>query len=187
MGCAKALLPIGDTSFVRRIATSLRTGGAASVTVVVGRHAAEIRAHLDETDLRVIEHAGWATGRTGSLQAGLSALPRDAPGVLLAPTDMPWFRADTIRALLTAFHGHPEADFCAPRHGDRHGHPIALRRTLFDDIAALGPDAPLRELLRTRCRVSVDVDDPGVLHDANSPEDLVQDPEVPGWGFRADC
>jgi len=175
MGRAKALLPIGDTSFIRRIAASLLTGGAASVTVVVGRHAAEISAHLRETDLRVIEHAGWDTGRTGSLQAGLRALPHDSAGVLLALTDMPWFRADTLRTLLTAFHAHPEADFCAPRYGERHGHPIALRRTLFDDIAALGPDAPLRDLLRTRRRVSVDVDDPGVLHDANTPEDLSGD------------
>lgn len=172
MGRPKALIPIGGRPAVEAIVATLRAGGADDVVVVVGRHATEIRAGADLRGARVVENPDWATGRTSSIQAGLAAL---APGVewtLLALVDMPLVRAGTVRALLAS--PRHDADVVVPVHGGRRGHPILLRRTLYPAIGALGPDAPLRDVVRAARRTEVPVDDPGVLVDFDEPGDVTQ-------------
>lgn len=170
MGRPKALLPVGGRPAVEVVCATLRAGGARDVVVVVGRHAAEIRAGADLGAVRVVDHAGWEAGRTSSIQAGLAALPADAAWTLLALVDMPLVRAQTIRALLAA--PREDADVLVPLHDGRRGHPILLARSLFARIAALGPDEPLTSVVRAARRRDVTVDDPGVLLDFDSPDDL---------------
>jgi nicotine blue oxidoreductase len=170
MGRPKALLPIGGRPAVETIVATLRSGGVDDVVVVIGRHAVEIRAEANLRNARVVENRQWASGRTSSIQAGLAALPRDAEWTLLALVDMPLVRPETVRTLLAA--PRDDADVVVPFHGGRRGHPILLRRTLFPAIASLGPDAPLRDVVRTARRVDVPVEDPGVLVDFDEPGDL---------------
>ena len=170
MGRPKALLPIRGRTAVEVVCSTLRDGGADDVIVVVGCHAVEIRAEANLRGVRVVENANWATGRTSSIQAGIAALPADAEWTLLALVDMPMVRAVTVRAILAATSG--SADVVVPRHHVLRGHPIAIRRTLFPRIAALGPDEPLREVVRAARRVEVEVPDAGVLIDLDTPDDL---------------
>jgi len=92
MGRPKALLHVRGAPAVETVVATLRCGGCAPVVVVTGRHAAEIRAGADLSGCSVVEHAGWAAGRTSSLRAGLAAVPADADGVVLALVDMPLVR-----------------------------------------------------------------------------------------------
>lgn len=170
MGRPKALLPIGGRPAVETIVATLRAGGADDVVVVVGRHAAEIRAGADLRSARVIDNPKWAAGRTSSIQAGLAALSPGAEWTLLALVDMPLVRPETVRALLAT--PRDDADVVVPVHDGRRGHPILLRRTLFPAIASLGPDVPLRDIVRAARRVDVPVDDPGVLVDFDEPDDV---------------
>jgi len=170
MGRPKALLPVNGRPAVEVVCAALRDGGADDVVVVVGKHAAEIRAGADLRRARVIDNPRWSGGRTSSVQTGLAALPPSAEWTLLALVDMPLVRAETVRALLAAPRG--DADVVVPVHDGRRGHPILLRRTLFARIAALGPDEPLRDVVRTARRVDVPVDDPGVLVDFDEPGDV---------------
>src|SRR6185295_10879356 len=96
MGRPKALLPIEGRPAVEVVCATLRAGGADDVVVVVGRHAAEIRAGARLDGVRVVENARWAEGRTTSVQAGLAALARDAEWTLLALVDMPLVRPGTV-------------------------------------------------------------------------------------------
>ena len=173
MGRPKALLSIGGRPAIEVVCATLREGGAGDVIVVVGRHAAEIRAGADLHGVRIVDNPKWASGRTSSIQAGLAALPPTADATLLALVDMPLVRADTVRTILAA----PRATkrkpgVVVPVHGGRRGHPILLFRDLFPRIAALGPDESLREVVRAAQRLEVRVDDPGVLFDLDTPEDL---------------
>jgi len=171
MGSPKALLDVRGRPAVERVVAALRDGGAGEIVVVVGRHAGEIRAGADLRGVRVVDNPDWARGRTSSVQRGLAALPPGAEWALLALVDMPLVRPDTVRALLSARRG--DADALVPVHDGRRGHPIALRRTLFAAIAALGPDAPLHDVIRAARRADVPVDDPGVLVDFDEPGDVV--------------
>jgi molybdenum cofactor cytidylyltransferase len=170
MGRPKALLDVGKRTAIEQVVETLRDGGASGIVVVVGRHAAEIRAGADLRGVRVVDNPDWERGRTSSVQRGLAALPPGTEWTLLALVDMPLVRAETVRALLAA--RRDDADAVVPVHAGRRGHPILLRRTLFPRIAALGPDAPLHDVIRTARRADVEVDDPGVLVDFDEPGDV---------------
>jgi molybdenum cofactor cytidylyltransferase len=175
MGSPKALLEIGGRRAVEVVVSALREGGVARVVVVLGCHAAEIRAVAKLDDATVIDHAAWEEGRTSSLQAGLREIPAAATGVLVAPVDMPYFRGTTVAALLRAFEGVAEdVRAVVPVHEGRRGHPVLLARALFRRVNLLGPDAPLRYLVREAKSIEVPVDDPGVLIDLDTPEDATR-------------
>ena len=173
MGRPKALLPIGGRAAVDVVAATLRDGGCAEVVVVLGAHADEVCAGARLDRVRVVEHAGWAAGRTSSVQAGLRAVAPDAAAVLLALVDMPYVAPATVAALLGVLHTAPdEIDAIVPTHAGRRGHPVVLRRTLFARIAALGPDEPLSGVVRAARVLEVAVADPAVLVDLDVPGDL---------------
>jgi molybdenum cofactor cytidylyltransferase len=176
MGRCKALLPIGKRPAVEVVVAALRGGGVAPVAVVVGKHATEILSGADLDEAEIVEHQDWADGRTSSIQAGLRALPGDCRAVVLALVDMPYVKAATVETLVNTFRALPNAQAVIPIHQNRRGHPILLARTLFPKIEGLGPDEPLRNLLRDARAVEVPVDDPGVLIDLDTPDDLRRAP-----------
>ena len=177
MGRPKALLQVSGRPAVDVVCEALRDAGCEPVIVVIGRHASEIREGAGLSECTVVEHAAWADGRTASIQAGLAARPPSDDPVVLALVDMPLVKTSSIVALLTGWRiTEPRPDVVVPRHAGRGGHPIVLAPGVLDAIAALGPDEPLRDLLRTCRRLDVDVSDPGVLIDLDTPEDLLHLP-----------
>ena len=173
MGRPKALLPIGGRAAVDVVAATLRDGGCSEVVVVLGAHAAETRGGARLEGVRVVEHAGWAAGRTSSIQAGLRALSPDAAAVVLALVDMPYVAPTTVAALLAVHLTAPgDVEAIVPTNDGRRGHPIVLRRILFARIAALGPDEPLSGVVRGSRTLEVGVADPAVLVDLDLPGDL---------------
>lgn len=180
MGSPKALLDVGGRggervgarTAVDAVADTLRRGGAGPVVVVLGARADAVRAGARLERAVVVVHPGWAAGRTSSIQAGLAALPAGATAVVLALVDMPLVRPETVAALLAADAAAPaDVEAIVPVHGGRRGHPVLLRRALFPRIAALGPDAPLSDVLRAARRAEVAVDDPGIHVDLDTPGD----------------
>lgn len=173
MGRPKALLPLAGTPFVDAIAETLRTGGSRPVLVVLGCHEAEIRRTAKLRDVAVVSHPGWALGRTSSIQAGLRALPADAEAAVIALVDMPFVRPSTVASLLRVHRAAPpDVEAVLPSHGGRRGHPVLLRRALFDRVLVLGPDEPLSAVIRAARCLPVPVDDPDIHTDLDAPEDL---------------
>lgn len=104
------------------------------------------------------------------------AAPRlaDADTALITPVDAPPARADTTARLLAALEaGAPLPLAARPRSGGRSGHPVVLRIAALEPYLRPSPPA-LRDHLRSlgaRC-VDVDVDDPTVRIDLNTPADI---------------
>jgi molybdenum cofactor cytidylyltransferase len=93
-------------------------------------------------------------------------------GVLVAPVDSPLIGAATVSALLAVFSatGAPIVRAC---HQGRHGHPVLFSRDVFHDLRHADPAIGARAVLRAReaAIVNVEVDDPGVVTDVDTPED----------------
>ncbi len=179
MGAPKALLDVRGRPAVEHLAGLLRTVGADPVIVVVGRHAAEIRAGADLGGAAVVENRDWEDGRTSSIQAGLAAVPPECAATLLANVDQPLVAPETLESLVRAYRESPEGtQFVDPVFGRRHGHPVIVSRALFAGFAALRPKDSPRDLLRTAHRVEVSVDDPWVIADLNTPDSLSEAPGV---------
>jgi len=173
MGTSKALLEVAGETFLTRVIGSLREGGAGSVLVVVrdpeGPEGQEAQA---QGGIPIL-NPNPAPGPISSLQAGLRALPYPAAGVLFCPVDHPLFRPRTVEALVQAFLKNAPP-LVAPAFEGRRGHPVLFGRALFPEL--LSPDLP--EGARTvvarylEGRVVVDVQDPGILADINTPDEF---------------
>jgi len=92
-----------------------------------------------------------------------------ASGVIVYPGDYPLVSANTISSLIAGHAASPDS-IVIPRHGGRRGHPLLFPRTILDDLTE---GLLLRDLVRRapeRIQL-IDVTDPGVLHDMDTPED----------------
>ena len=149
--------------------------GLGEVVVVTGHEADAVGAALDGLDVRLVHNPAAAGGMASSLVRGVSALAssaRPADAVLVCLADMPLVRSGTLVALVDAWRAHPDAHAVVPTHGGRRGNPVLLGRGRFDDVLSLAGDVGARSLLRGDGVLELDVDDPGVLIDHDTPEAL---------------
>ncbi|MBM3465063.1 MAG: nucleotidyltransferase family protein [Armatimonadetes bacterium] len=168
MGQPKALIRAGGRSFLEWVVDSLCRAGVARIVVVTRVELlAEVTALAGPG--RVLVNPRPEEGMLSTLRVGLNDLPPDAD-VLLAPVDQPAFQPASVRRLLEG----PPGKIVVPSHAGRRGHPAlypaSVRAELLDPALEGGARAVLR---RDPARVvHVEVDDPGVLLDANRPEEL---------------
>jgi CTP:molybdopterin cytidylyltransferase MocA len=169
----KALLPAGGgDSFVARIARTARDAGSAGVVVVAGPpHGDEVLAALPPGAIGAINPRP-ERGMLSSVQTGIAALPAEAIATLVWPVDLPDVRVETVRAILAESRG----ALVIPRHGARGGHPIRIPRDRFAELLALDPGLGLRALVDAQpaAVTRLSVDDPAVLTDIDTPEDLAR-------------
>lgn len=185
LGEPKALARIGELCVIDRIRAALHSGlSEAAPTspptlVVTGAHHPEIRRHLEHCAAteEVLHNERWASGRTTSVQAAVSARP--GYSLLLWPADVPLVMPETIRALVSEWNalGRPRHGWLAPRHRGTgsFGHPIVMGPHLAEASLRLAATSPLREL-RTQAKAlhAVSVEDRSILDDLDTPEDLAR-------------
>jgi molybdenum cofactor cytidylyltransferase len=59
-------------------------------------------------------------------------------------------------------------------HGGRHGHPVIFKRPVFQALRTADPEVGAKAILRAHAMDDVEVDDPGVLRDVDTPEDFAR-------------
>jgi CTP:molybdopterin cytidylyltransferase MocA len=112
-------------------------------------------------------------GPAGSLAFAAARLG-DAAAVVVTPVDTPPARAETVAALLARLEADPALLAVRPVYKGRAGHPVALRRAALGRYGAPEPPA-LRDHLRALGAAlgDVDVADPAILVDINTPADVM--------------
>ena len=151
---------------------------ARPVLVVTGHARAAVEAALPrDPGLSVAHNPGHAEGEmASSIKVGLAWLREHAPetrGALIILGDLPLLSSTMLNAVL-ARAAKGGALIVAPRYNGQRGHPVWLAREVWGEAMALKPGAQLRELLRARPDdVSLfDVDDPAILMDVDTPEQM---------------
>ena len=141
------------------------------VVAVVRPGDAPLAAALAAAGARVVECAQAADGMGASLACGVRAAP-DADGVIVALADMPWIAPATIQRIAAALES--GAPLAAPFHAGQRGHPVGFGRTCRAELAALGADEGAKSVVAGHrdALVRIDVDDPGILRDVDTPQDL---------------
>lgn len=161
-------------------------GSAAAVLSLTLRHAIETRlpvlvvttaelaplAHEEVAarDVVVVPSAAPVRGRGmgDSIAAGVGARA-DAPGWLLLPADMPRVKPATLVAVARGLESHPVA---YAQHQGRRGHPVAFSAEMYSELIGLTGDEGARRLVARYPAAAVEVDDPGVLIDIDTTQDL---------------
>ncbi len=173
-GVAKALLVSGDRTFLARIVETARTAGLADAVCVVGPPYGEaVAAAARALGLRVVVNPDPARGMASSLALGFAAIADGPAGAAwLWPVDHAAVAPGTLATLVQTLGSHAAA---RPIHGGRGGHPPLVARALWAELAACGghPGGGRAVLAGADVR-AVEVADPGVVGDVDTPADLAR-------------
>ncbi|HEX3140628.1 MAG TPA: nucleotidyltransferase family protein [Rhizobacter sp.] len=133
-----------------------------------------INRHVATRDMVVlpgVESAAPHTlGMGYSIAAGVSARS-NASGWLILPADMPMVRTSTLQAVASELERHPVA---YAQYRGRRGHPVGFAAELFSELVMLTGDEGARRLVARYPAQGVEVDDPGVLLDVDTEDDLAR-------------
>jgi molybdenum cofactor cytidylyltransferase len=167
MGSDKTLLEVDGTTFLERAIHVLRQGGCRYVVAVV---------NSDDWATRLADVSGAAaiindlpdSEQIDSLQLGIANLPEDSAAVAVLPVDFPRVQVETVQRLLAEFE-RSGAQILNPSYNGEPGHPVIFARSIFPEL--LRPDLPEGARSVSADAHTVDVNDPGVLFDVDTPAD----------------
>ncbi len=178
MGRCKPLIEIDGEPMLLRLLDVLRAGGVDRLLVVANRQVdAALGPQLQQRGVDVLINDDPDSEMIDSIRVAVRSVTAgglpDAAGLLICPADMPALTAADVRACVEAFCDDPQQAVVAS-HGGRRGHPLILPGAWAGVLLTPALDRGLRVLLRLRAdRVrEVACPTPGVLHDADRPEDL---------------
>jgi CTP:molybdopterin cytidylyltransferase MocA len=178
MGRPKALLDYRGEKFIERLVRVFSLV-CQPVIVALGYHAEAIRPYIGAATAAV--NPAPERGQLSSLKIALALLPGPCTGFLFSQVDSPAVREDTLEKLVAAFETRAAGIvFVVPQINGKHGHPVLAAREIAEEILALPPDATAREVIHGHIRqtIYIDVDDPGILTDIDTPqayENLLQE------------
>ena len=158
----------GDSVLVRTLRNAIAS--EMSVVLVVSEALVpEASGLVAPEDMVVVDSrvpAGWGMG--DSIAAGVS-MHASATGWLVLPADMPLVKPSSLRAVAQALDQQPIA---FAQHRGRRGHPVGFGAELFSELVMLMGDVGARRLLARYPTAAVELDDPGVLFDIDTVDDL---------------
>jgi molybdenum cofactor cytidylyltransferase len=167
LGRPKQLLPYGAGTLLGHVVGVARACPFAQLIVALGGSADEVRATVDLAGADVVVNDDYGAGCSSSIAAALGAVDPGCDVLVLLLGDQPGVTAGTVAALLG---GRGDAPLAVCRYDDGRGHPIALARSLFADLAGLHGDKGVWRLLDDRAgdvaevpvagRIPLDVDTP---------------------------
>jgi molybdenum cofactor cytidylyltransferase len=169
----KPLLKLGGLTFIATVAAAM-LATVDRLVVVVGAHAERIRPAVpNDPRIKVVENPHFERGQLSSLKVGLAATRRDAAAVVVHLADHPLVRPETFGALVAEYRRTRKPIVIARCDGHR-GHPVLFDRAVFDELTKAPDDQGARMVVNADpSRVTyVDVDDPGIVLDLDTPADL---------------
>ena len=178
----KLLVTDGEgVAMVARVAEKVLASGVKPVLVVTGHDRERVEAALAGKPVRFVHAEDYAEGLSASLKAGLSALPPEAEGVLVAIGDMPLVEPAVIARLLAGFDPEEGRAIVQPIFRGKHGNPMIWGREFFPEMMQLTGDMGARQLVAKHADrlIEVEVPDDGVLQDFDTAEALKS---APGFG-----
>ena len=170
MGEFKPMLSIGSISVAQRVIATLSQAGVSKIVMVTGYNATILERHLSGNGIIFLRNENYETTQMfDSVKIGLSYLQDKCDKVLFTPVDVPLFTAKTVKTILDS-----GAPLAVPMCEGKQGHPILIANDLIPEILNDCGEMGLKGAM-DRCSVPllrIDVEDPGTIHDADTPEDF---------------
>lgn len=165
------MLPIGDSTVIRRIIITMKQAGIDPVVVVTGRQGDELEKHMAGLQVICLRNDRYEdTQMYDSICMGLNYIEDLCDRVLTLPAKYPLLLKNTIELLLEE-----EAEAVCPVYQGRRGHPVLIACSLIQELLAFKGDGGLRGVLRQeeiRERVrEVPVEDEGIIFSVETDEE----------------
>jgi molybdenum cofactor cytidylyltransferase len=176
MGSPKALLEREGESFLARTVRVMREGGCDEVWVVVGpvgdAIADRAAAEAEGSGAVVVRNPLAGSEQVDSLRRAVRELPVGVEAVVFTPVDLPRLPAGAIRAVVDAFRA-ARAPVVVPAYRGEHGHPTLFAAPLLAQLEEELPEGARTLVHRYRSELlEVELDEPGVTLDVNTPDEL---------------
>jgi molybdenum cofactor cytidylyltransferase len=180
MGRLKALLPWQGSTLVEYQVRSLQMAGVAEVVMVVGHRGEEVEAAVKGMPgVTAVVNPDYKQGKTTSIKTGLRSISNVAQGILVLSVDQPR-PAHIVESVIKAYLEYGALITC-PAYGGHRGHPIMFSSSLLPELLAITEEGQgLREVTSRYSEQThrIELDNPIVTLDVNSPEDLQKAEEL---------
>ncbi len=172
MGTPKALLQIGAETFIDHL-VGLFDPVVSPVIVVLG-HDSELvrRGMVSRSPVTFVVNPQPERGMLSSLQCGLREVPSLADAVMFSPVDYPNCQGTTIIRIAAEFRTHA-CEVVIPICRGVKGHPVCISRRVAEELLTTPLTGQARDVIRQHIgtTVFVEVDDPGITNDVDTPEE----------------
>ena len=147
LGQAKQLLPYGGAPLLGHVLQTARGCPFDQLLCVVGGASAEVRRWVDLREVEVVENERFGEGCASSIAAALEHVDARCEVLVLMLGDQPGVGVAHVESLLD---GRGDAPLAACAYRDGRGHPLAVARSMFGELAGLHGDKGVWKLM-DRC------------------------------------
>ena len=168
-GAFKMGLELGEKTLIQRTVDGMTA--VCSRVIVVAGYKSENIFPLEKiyTHVEVVLNPHYARGMFTSVQEGVKHVK--SAWFFFTPGDYPLVTPAVYRRLLEAPCRFPAASIFIPVFKSRKGHPILIKSVLVKELLDEPEDSDLRNVIRRRGFVPVEVDDDSILQDIDTGED----------------
>ena len=171
MGSNKLLLPVEGEAMVHRTVRRVRDAGCDPIVVVTGHDAEKVRATLAPLEVSFSQSPNPTGPTSGSLHAGLRAMPEDVTATLVMLADMVEVTTPMLRALVEGVALGVEP-LGVSRYGDVLAPPLVFTRSLWPELLAWHGEGCGKAVVRAHEAEARMHDWPvDALQDVDTPED----------------
>ncbi len=172
MGYPKALLPLGDETFLIRILRTLREAGLPLPKIVLGRAADIIRPRIQPWIADILINPDPDRGQLSSIQIGFSAVEPQFEAAMIWPVDQPAVSEDLVLRLARQYL-ESGCLIAFPACAGKRGHPAIFHRSLFHEfMEAPQAEGPKKILSRHEQESTVlATEESACVTDIDTPED----------------
>ncbi|HEY3302430.1 MAG TPA: nucleotidyltransferase family protein [Candidatus Binatia bacterium] len=173
MGRPKALLPIGEESFLERIVGSLKAVKVEKIVVVLGHNAADIETKIAHLPVTIVVNPDYAQGQLSSLIAAIRSLPAEkVDGILVHLVDHPFVNPGLVNRMIDRFYESKKL-IVVPKWKGRRGHPVIFSSRLFGELLSAPLDQGAKRVVHAHMddTLEIETDQAGITFDIDTPED----------------
>lgn len=173
MGEPKPLVALGDRTVLGHVLDAVTASRVGETIVVLGADADRVRAGVDLAGTRTVENPAFTDGMSTSLRAGLAALAPGSEAFFVVLGDEPFVTPGTLDQMIAA-RDRTHARVVVPVYRGVRGNPVLIDRSLAQEAEEITGDRGCRaiRLHHPEETVDVPVDDPGVVIDLDTPEEV---------------
>lgn len=167
----KALLKISGETFIECMIRKATMCGIHSILVVTGADHEKIVPHMPESVV-CVKNEDSMRGQISSVQKGIAALDASSTAVMVWPVDQPLVLPQTLNRIMDA-HQRAQRALTIPVYQKSKGHPVIYNDRAMKSVLELRSHQTGKDLQKifSADLTLVEVDDPGVVIDIDTPED----------------
>jgi molybdenum cofactor cytidylyltransferase len=176
-GQPKQLIQLQGKYILEWVLKAALTSRLEKVILVLGHDYLKIKEKVDNAGhtekLLIVYNRDYRQGQSSSLRSGLSEIRGIFPQVMVLLGDQPLVTRDVIDMMLERFQ-QSDKTIGVPFYKGKRGNPVIFSQVFYDALMTIEGDMGARDIIKRHPSkvLKIEIDDPTVFFDIDSPEDL---------------